>query len=209
MDLFSCYQGLLKEYGDSVGYWPQWCADKKSAAEREKIVIGMILVQRTNWHNADIALRNLKEAGLLSVTKIANLGNLDELTRLIRPAGFYQSKPRRLFDVCRYIDNHGGIEKLLAGNSTRLRKELLAIKGIGQETADTIMLYALDKPVFVIDEYTRRWVAKNSLSNERDYQKLQNFFESNLKKDLAICRNFHTLIIVSQRGRERSRMDLV
>ena len=90
-----------------------------------------------------------------------------------------------------------------------IRELLLSVKGVGQETADTIALYALDKPVFIIDEYTRRWAEANGLTEEKDYTKLQQFFHDNFKSDLISYQNFHTLIIVSQRGREKSMMEVV
>src|SRR4030042_3747249 len=99
MNLLKLYSQLLLEYGPPSKYWPQWCAPHKTLKDREKIIIGMILVQPTSWHNADLALKNLKLANLLSLQKIANLQSPDHLTQLIRPAGFYQSKPKRLFDI--------------------------------------------------------------------------------------------------------------
>lgn len=207
--LYKHYQKLFQEYGDPISYWPQWNASRKSILEREKVLIGMVLVQRTSWHNANIALKNLKKENLLSINKIAGLKNLEQLTTLIRSAGFYQSKPKRLFDLCGYVCKAGGIKGLVKQNPEKTRQELLSIKGVGQETADTILLYALDKPVFIIDEYTRRWTDKNNLAKEKDYLKLQQFFHNNLKPDLAIYRNLHTLIIVCQRGREKSVMETV
>ncbi|OGM12834.1 hypothetical protein A3A76_01080 [Candidatus Woesebacteria bacterium RIFCSPLOWO2_01_FULL_39_23] len=207
--IYQHYQQLLQEYGDPVNYWPQWCAKSKSTEEREKVIIGMVLVQRTSWHNADIALKNLKKENLLSIDGIAKLKNLDQLTQLIRPAGFYQSKPQRLFDICTFVVNQGGIKGLMKKDVKDIRQWLLNIKGVGQETADTILLYALDKPVFIIDEYTRRWVEKEGLIKEKDYSKLQQFFHINLKSNLNNYQNFHTLIIVSQRGREKSVMEVV
>lgn len=209
MNLFHYYKQLYQEFGNTLDYWPQWCAKEKTITEREKIIIGMILVQRTSWHNANIALKNLKNKRLLSLPKIANLKSLEPLTQLIRPAGFYQSKPQRLFDVCSFIVNNGGIKKLMSINTNKIRSQLLNIKGVGPETADTILLYALDKAVFVIDEYTRRWVEKNDLTSEKDYLRLQQFFQTNLKPNLNVYQNFHTLIIVSQRGREKSKMEIV
>lgn len=202
MNLPKIYLNLLAKYGHPVKYWPQWCAQNKSVEDREKIIIGMILVQRTSWHNADIALKNLKKENLLSIAKIANLKSLDLLTDLIRPAGFYQSKPKRLFDVCQSIAKQADIFQIR-------REDLLAIKGVGPETADTILLYALDQPVFIIDEYTRRFVAKYNLSSHRDYHQLQNFFHQNLKPNLLVYQNFHTLIIISQKGPQNSSMEIV
>jgi endonuclease-3 related protein len=207
--LLQLYQQLLRDFGNPIKYWPQWCAKDKSTREREKVIIGMILVQRTSWHNANIALKNLKKENLLSVSKIAKVRSLDKLAQFIRPAGFYQSKPKRLSDICKFIAKEGGIKSLMKRDTLEIREKLLSIKGIGQETADTILLYALDKPIFVIDEYTRRWVEKEGLIRERDYSKLQQFFHSNLKPDINIYRNFHTLIIVCQRGREKSVMEVV
>ena len=208
--IYKLYLELLEEYGDSVNYWPQWCANEKSTTEREKIIIGMILVQRTSWHNANMALKNLKKTGLLSIKKIANLIALDRLTDLIRPAGFFQTKPKRLYDVCNYVDKQGWTEILDKRKTEEIRSELVNIKGVGPETADTILLYALDKAVFVIDEYTRRWVEKEKLiKRDKGYEELQMFFESNLDKDIELYRNLHALIIISQRGGEKARMEIV
>jgi len=209
MNLYQHYQQLLYECGNPVKYWPQWCAKNKLTKDREKIIIGMILVQRTNWHNADVALKNLKEEGLLSIKKITELNSLEKLTQLIRPAGFYQSKPRRLVDICSFVVNQGGIGGLMKNETTTVRQRLLDIKGVGQETADTILLYALDKPVFIIDEYTRRWVKKNKLISEKSYFLLQRYFESNLPKNVHLYQSFHCLIIVSQKGQEKSVMEMV
>ncbi|NQS89236.1 hypothetical protein HQ584_05550, partial [Patescibacteria group bacterium] len=126
--LYRCYQQLLQEYGDPVTYWPQWCAETKSGKEQEKIIIGMVLVQRTSWHNANIALKNLKKENLLSIKKISELKSLDKLTQLIRPAGFYQSKPKCLFDICVFIVNQGGITRLIKKDTSKLRLALLDIK---------------------------------------------------------------------------------
>ena len=209
MDLMILYNNLVSDFGNPKSYWPQWCAEDKSIEEREKIVIGMILVQQTSWHNANIALKNLKNAGLLSVTKISKLSNLNTLTKLIRSAGFFQSKPKRLSDICIYVENAGGIKTLLERDTNEVRSELLEIKGIGKETADTILLYALDKPVFIIDEYTYRWAEKHNFLVRRNYDELQNYFHSLLKKNVPLFQKFHALIIISQRGREKAMMEIV
>lgn len=207
--LTKLYIELLLEYGDPVNYWPQWCSANKSNLDREKIIIGMILVQRTTWHNANIALKNLKNANLLSIKKIAGLKDAGKLTDFIRPAGFFQSKPQRLIDTCLYVKNSGGVSCLINKNSIEIRDELLKIKGVGKETADTILLYALDKPAFIIDEYTYRFSEKNNLNNKRDYDLLQHYFQTQLESDFVIYQKFHALIIISQRGREKSLMEVV
>lgn len=160
--------------------------------------MGMILVQRTSWHNAELALKNLLQADLLSIKKIAELPSHEPLIPLIRIAGFYQSKPKRLYDICRYA----------AGNSYS-REELLKINGIGPETADTILLYAADQPTFIIDEYTKRFVEKHRLADDFDYTFLQKLFEENLPKDFRVYQDFHALIIFDQKDKKGWRMEKV
>ena len=205
----NAYKNLLSDFGSPEKYWPQWCSKNKSIRDRELIIIGMILVQRTTWHNANMALKNLKNEGLLSIDKIANLTELDELIRLIRPAGFFQSKPKRLFEICNFVKSNGGVKALLNGDTSKLREELLEIKGVGKETADTILLYALDKPCFVIDEYTRRWVSKTGLKGIVGYDELQRFFHQSLKSDPRVYQDLHALIIISQKDKEKAIMEIV
>jgi len=197
------YLGLLKKYGSPEKYWPQWCKKEKSLKERETIALGAILTQRTSWRNAEMALASLKKTGLLSLKKIAGLDSPEPLVELIRVAGFYQTKPRRLFEFCRYIaEKYGGIENFrrLAGeNLTEARRELLSLYGIGPETADTILLYALDKPSFVVDEYTRRLVTKEKLATDLSYENLKKLFEEGLPRDVRIYQDLHALIIFSQK----------
>jgi endonuclease-3 related protein len=207
--LINLYRKLRKEYGDPINYWPQWCANSKSTQEREKIIIGMVLVQRTTWHNANIALKRLRDAHMLTVKSISQTKNLETLTEIIRPAGFFQSKPKRLFDVCSFVQNSGGVSQMLPKSIAELRQNLLNIKGVGNETADTILLYALDKPIFIIDEYTYRWLDNENIQHSRNYNDLQEYFHNNLKRDAKLYRDYHTLIIVSQRGQEKSKMEVV
>jgi len=205
--IYDLYKNLRQKYGPAKKYWPYWCARNKTNRLREIVAIGAILTQRTSWRNADLALRNLKKEGLLSFQKISQLKNLDKLTKLIRVAGFYQSKPQRLFALCFFINNkYGNLEKFKKVNLSLARSELLSKKGIGPETADTILLYALDKPSFIIDEYTKRFVRKYQLSQNQDYSNLKQFFEKKLPKNTSLYQNFHTLIIVEQKGIEGSLM---
>lgn len=150
-----------------------------------------------------MALANLKKAALLSLGKIAGLDSPEPLVGLIRVAGFYQTKPKRLFEFCRYInEKYGGIENFrrLAGeNLAEARRELLSLYGIGPETADTILLYVLDKPSFVIDEYTKKLVTKEKLATDLNYENLKKLFEEGLPRDVRIYQDFHALIIFSQK----------
>ena len=205
--IYHLYHSLYRKHGDPGKFWPQWCAGKKSWWIRELIAMGAILTQRTSWHNADLALRNLKKANLLSVEKIARLTNLSQLTDLLKPAGFFQTKPRCLYDFCTFvIREYKNIEALLGENLGTLRQQLLALRGIGPETADTILLYALDRPTFVIDEYTKRLVKKEKLAKKLNYDFLKELFEKNLPRDVSVYQNFHALIIIAQKGEEGSKM---
>lgn len=204
------YCQLLKKHGAPVKLWSQWCAKKKTPSLRELITIGAILTQRTSWHNTDLALRNLKKEHLLSLQKIASLKDLKKLIGLIRPAGFYQTKPRCLFDFCFFIvKKYKKLSHFGQEDSKIAREKLLSLKGIGPETADTILLYGLDQPTFIIDEYTKRFVKKRNLSAELSYDELKGFFEKNLPRNTRIYQNYHALIIIEQKGREGSKMEKV
>lgn len=204
------YSDLIRKHGNPVILWPQWCAKKKERSLREIIAIGAILTQRTSWHNADLAMRNLKKAGLLSLKKLAGLENYNELTKLIKPAGFYQTKPKRLFALSSFVVNeYGNINGLMKEKPAVLRKKLLGLYGIGPETADTILLYALDKPSFIVDTYTKRLVEREKLSDIFKYDYLKRFFETSLPKNYTVFQNLHALIIIEQKGRKRSLMEIV
>jgi endonuclease-3 related protein len=190
--IYQFYLDLLNKHGSPEKSWPQWCAKIKSQRDREIIAVGAVLTQRTSWHNAELALLNLEKAGLLSLEKIAHLENPERLIPLIRVAGFFQSKPKRLWDLSRY----------LVKIETPKREELLAIKGIGPETADTILLYAYDQPTFVIDEYTKRLVKRESLVDRFDYVFLKKLFEESLPRNVVVYQNFHALIIFDQKEKK-------
>jgi len=208
--IYQIYLDLLQKYGSPEKYWPQWCKKSKTIRDREIIAIGAILTQRTSWHNAETAILNLKKTGLLSLKKISELQSSERLIPYVRVAGFYQSKPRRLFDLCTFVvKNYGNIENLLKDELKIIKEKLLSLYGIGPETADTILLYSLDKPSFVIDEYTKRLAKKEELAENFDYNCLENLFEKNLPADVKIYQDFHALIIFSQKEKNGWRMKTV
>jgi len=208
--VYQLYLELLKEYGPAEKFWPQWCAKEKTLKDRELIALGAILTQRTSWHNAHLALVNLKKAGLLSLEKIVQLSDLKKLAALIKPAGFFQTKACRLFDFSSFICQNYKDLKNFTGEELKIaRQKLLTISGIGPETADTILLYALDKPTFVVDEYAKRMVRERGLFKYLNYDRLKEFFEKSLPKDAKVYQDFHALIIISQKGKEKSMMERI
>lgn len=195
------YQELKKKYGPPKGQWLLWCKRPKTKNEREQVAIGAVLTQRTNWHNVEKSLRSLKKSGVNSLRKIYQIKK-KKMMSLVKPSGFYRVKADYLFHLAGFIFKHyGGLEKMKQEDFRRLREELLELKGLGQETVDSILLYVLDKPVFVIDEYTRRLVKKRKLTNNLNYAFLQKFFEQKLKKDFRLYQDFHALIVIDGKNK--------
>jgi endonuclease-3 related protein len=196
------YKELRKKYGVPKGQWSLWCKRPKTEKEKEEVIIGAILTQRTNWKNVGMALNNLKKAKINSLKDILRVGE-KKLAPLIKPSGFYQAKASYLFCLAKFIlKNYGSLSKMGESDLKELREQLLELKGIGPETCDSILLYALDKPVFVIDEYTRRLVKKRGLARNLSYAFLQKLFEKNLRKDFRLYQDFHALIVIDGKNRK-------
>jgi endonuclease-3 related protein len=197
------YLNFFQKYGQPKGFWEKWCKKRKTKEDKEEIVLGAVLTQRTNWQNVELALKNLKKEKLLSIEKIYQIGkkNKNKLESLIRPAGFYRQKARRIFELSKFIvENYGSLEKFFGQGLKTCREELLKIYGIGPETADSILLYAGGLPIFVIDEYTRRFVKKYGLSEKFSYDELQNLFQQSLPKDPKLYQDFHAIIVLEEKG---------
>ena len=181
------YNILNNHYGPQ--HW--WPAD--SAFE---VMVGAVLVQNTAWTNASAAISKLKQAGLLSPTGILN-ATQGQLAALITSSGYFNIKARRLKALCEWLLEYEDINQLKRLPLKSLRKDLLAVHGIGPETADDILLYALDKPVFVIDAYTRRLFSRLGLVNhDETYEKLQQIFEMALGKKVKTYNQYHALIVI-------------
>jgi endonuclease-3 related protein len=190
------YFKLLKKHGRPKGKWKLWCKRKKSEKEREEVTIGAILTQRTNWKNVEKAIANLKKESLLSLREISSFPK-QRIANLIKPTGFYQTKAGYLLNFARFVvKNYGSLSEMKKEKLEKLRKELLKLKGIGKETADSILLYALDKPIFVIDEYTKRIAKRENLSQDLSYDYLQELFQKNLKRDFKLYQDFHALLVI-------------
>jgi endonuclease-3 related protein len=195
------YKELKEKYGSPKGQWSLWCKRPKKEKERERVIIETILTQRTNWRNVEKAFLNLKKEKADSLKEILKIG-IKKLEKLIKPSGFYKSKAQYLFGLAKFIiKNYGNLNNMKKENEDKLRNELLKLKGIGKESADSILLYALDKPVFVIDEYTRKIVKKKNLAKKFSYDFLQKLFEKNLKKDFRLYQDFHALIVIDGKNK--------
>lgn len=190
------YFKLKNKYGKPREQWALWCKRPKTYKEQEEILIGAILAQNASWNNAEAAIRNLKSAGAGTLRGLRSL-NKKKLARLIKPARFFNSKAEYLHNLAEFvIKNYGSLEKIKKEKPLELREKLLELKGIGPETADSILLYGLHAPVFVIDEYTRRLVKKRKLSHDLSYNQLQKLFQDNLRKNYCLYQDFHALIVM-------------
>jgi endonuclease-3 related protein len=166
------------------------------------VAVGAILTQNTNWKNVALAIDQLKRAGWLTAEALQELPEA-ELAAAIRPAGYYNIKARRLKNFLDFLfGGYGGdMDRLAAVPLERLRPELLAVKGIGPETADSILLYALDKPTFVVDAYTFRILSRHNLITDPcSYEDLQAVFMQALPQDIALYQEYHALLV--QTGKE-------
>ncbi len=162
-----------------------------------EIMVGAVLTQNTNWSNVIKAITNLKSNDLLDYQALSQI-TVDELAQLIRPAGYYNLKAQRLRNLLDMVGTiyDGELELFLGDNPEIARENLLSVKGIGQETADSILLYACRHPVFVVDVYTHRVFSRhNMLEEETDYKTIQNVFLDHLPRDMQLYNEFHALIV--------------
>lgn len=163
----------------------------------EEIIFGAILTQNTNWRNAKAAIDSLKEVGKLDFRLIRQM-SVDELAPIIRSSGFFNQKAKALKDFAEYFGLRYGfhLEGMKAQDLWVLRQELLSIPRIGPETADSILLYALEKPIFVIDAYTRRIFSRHRfLPQEESYEAFQRLFMESLEPDVKLYNEYHALIV--------------
>lgn len=162
-----------------------------------EVMIGAILTQNTNWKNVEKAIKNLKEAELFSPKGMHALSQ-QELGRLIRPSGYFNQKAKKLKKFLKYFIEkyNGSVQKMRSVDLYTLRDELLNIKGIGRETADSILLYALEKPIFVIDAYTYRVLSRhNIVPEDATYEEMQSLFMDNLDHDTRLFNEYHALFV--------------
>ena len=182
------YDLLFSAFGPQ-NWWP--------AKTNFEMMVGAILTQNTNWSNAEKAIQNLNKNGLLSIKALKDIPE-SLLAEYIRAAGYYNIKAKRLKNLITLIkyNHNGAINKLFSLDTSNMREELLSVKGIGMETADSIILYGAERPLFVVDTYTYRILTRHSLAEEEaGYNDLQELFMNNLPHDVKLFKEFHALIV--------------
>lgn len=181
---------LLFAYFGPQDWWPG-----ETAIE---IVVGAVLTQNTNWTNVTKAIANLQDAGVLSYSALLEL-SMEELASYIRPSGYYNIKSKRLKNLLMMIRDRykGDLDRLLGDETQTARENLLSVQGIGPETADSILLYAGDHPVFVVDAYTHRIFSRHGLiAEESDYDAIQEEFTTRLPMQSALYNEYHALLVM-------------
>lgn len=161
-----------------------------------EICIGAILTQNTNWKNVEKAIENLKKSKNLNLVRLGQISQ-QKLAELIKPAGYFNVKAKRLKNfISKVISDYGSLEELQSLSDTDLRNYLLTISGIGPETADSMVLYAFERPSFVIDAYTKRILVRHGLvSEEANYYEMKDLFETHLEENTDLFNEYHALIV--------------
>lgn len=182
------YQKLYAHFGPQY-WWP--------AEDTFEVIVGAILTQNTNWGNVEKAIINLKQNKLLEPLKLYQLSSR-RLASLIVPVGYYNIKAKRLKEFLKFFlkSYQSSLKKMSLVNPLVLRQQLLSVNGIGPETADSILLYALNKPLFVVDAYTKRILLRHKLiSKNANYSQIQDLFMQNLKKNPKLFNEYHALLV--------------
>lgn len=183
--------GLLHRFYGPQQWWP--------ADSRFEVMVGAVLTQNTNWQNVSKAIDVLRERGLLSFQALSTLPR-DNLAPLIRSSGYYNLKAKRLKNLLAMIEREydADLDSFFCEDLWTARERLLSVKGVGAETADSILLYACGQPIFVVDAYTHRIFSRHGLVPEEcDYQELQDLFMDNLPNDTAMFNEYHALIVMT------------
>ncbi|MBN1828811.1 MAG: endonuclease III domain-containing protein [Deltaproteobacteria bacterium] len=190
---------LMEERYGNLKWWP--------ADTAFEMAVGAILTQNTKWQNVEKAIKILKKRGLMKPEALWQAGE-EEIEQAIRPAGCYRIKSNRLRNFIEFImEGYGGsLEKLFNEELKIARKQILSVSGIGNETADCILLYGGNLPVFVVDGYTRRILERhNIISGEKPYEEIQEIFKKALPKNATLFKNYHALFVRTGKDHCRSR----
>jgi endonuclease-3 related protein len=182
------YQRLWETYGPQA-WWP--------ADTTLEVMVGAVLTQNTNWRGVEKSIANLRHGGLLSIDHLHDV-ETNKLAGLIRPSGYFNLKAGRLKNlIYMVVNDYGGdLEAMGREETEKLRRELLAVKGVGPETADSILLYGFNRPMFVIDTYTRRVLSRHGFAEPTSpYEELQELFTQHLPLDASIFNEYHALLV--------------
>jgi endonuclease-3 related protein len=194
--LLNIYMTLYRHFGPQH-WWP--------GETPFEIAVGAILTQNTNWINVEKAIANLKRVKAMNCRAMNKLKH-GKLASLIRPSGYFNLKAIRLKAFLSFLSEEYGcsVAKMRKKSTDSMRNELLDINGIGPETADSILLYALEKPVFVIDTYTKRVLSRHKIVNEdATYHDMQDLFHNSLKPDTSLYNEYHAFFVMT--GKEYCR----
>jgi endonuclease III related protein len=187
-ELSNYYDALFRAYGPQ-NWWP--------GRTRFEVIVGAILTQSTSWKNVELAIANLRREKLLSAVAMEGV-SLERLSLLIRSSGYFRQKARKLKAFVHFLrqEYQGSLDKMFATATDELREKLLEVHGIGPETADSILLYAGEHPVFVVDAYTRRILERHNLAHgKRSYEEIQQLFHRNLPQNAPLFNEYHALIV--------------
>ena len=197
------YKTLYEKFGDL--YW--WPMDKEyhkknNSDPRFEVIVGAILTQNTSWDNVEKSLEKIKSKKKLDIKKIIEIDE-EELKALIRSSGFFNQKSKRLKMISEHIfEKYQNLDVFFDRETENIRKELLDLNGIGPETADSILLYAGDKPIFVVDAYTKRICQRIPINADPTYEEIQKYFSDDLKKNfnedklVKIFNELHAQIVI-------------
>ena len=187
-ELTAYYDALFRAYGPQH-WWP--------GRTRFEVIVGAILTQSTSWTNVELAIVNLRREKLLSAAAMEGV-SLSRLSRLIRSSGYFRQKASKLKAFVHFLrqEYRGSLDKMFATPTDELREKLLAVHGIGPETADSILLYAGEHPLFVVDGYTRRILERHNLAHRKHtYEEIQQLFHGNLPRSVPLFNEYHALIV--------------
>ena len=194
MDLLNVYNILLKDYGPQ-NWWPatkqgrikpEYTGGPKNDTQKLEVCIGAILTQNTSWKNVEKAIANLNSENLIGIVKLQKI-KTEKLEKLIRPSGFFKQKAECMKGFVEFAS-----DKIF---SEFTRQDLLKLKGVGPETADSILLYACNKPTFVVDAYTKHVFSRLGLIKSGQYDQVKKHFQDNLPQDVKLYQEFHALIV--------------
>lgn len=202
-NLLKIYNQLYSSFGQQ-NWWPvtekgrihpEYSSGPKNEKQQLEVIFGAILTQNTSWKNVEKAIVELNKNNLIDINKINQIEQ-EKLAKIIKSSGYHNQKAKKLKNFCHFLfkNYNGSIKDLFKKEVNELRKELLSVNGIGPETADSIILYAAKKPVFVIDAYTKRIMSRIGYK-EKTYDELQNLFMQNLPSSERLFNECHALLV--------------